>query len=470
MDQNEPITPVAIENLDITAGDLEDQTRILRELLEEVREGLVCLGGSHEIASSIQTQSARQQYASLTIQPHRLSLLKLLSSVRSVGHTLTDVIDSVAAATLTLAVLRDQTRDAVNSLEAVPTIVEVRGDENVGDVTEARRSIQRELFGDNSDFVPVAPVQPKTSNSLPVEISPPQNPIGHEQEPQSGSAQKIGAAIEELSASLEAGHSDQLKTFLKVLGRLHRYSFGNALLISLQKPEATNVAGFGTWKKLGRHVKKGERGIAIFAPLMKRNRNGDNTNKPADSLGNEDDNETTEPTTRPTGFQTVHVFDVSQTDGEPLPDLPEIRGDPGLLLCRLRSSIEDCGIKLCEEQISGGALGESSGGKITIRPGLSEAEEFRILAHEYGHEILHKGDRRKETTKTIRETEAEAVAFAVCHAAGFEMSTSSSDYIQLYDGSSKTLAESLAHIRHAAHKILEDILPDAVSFPPNNAN
>lgn len=77
-------------------------------------------------------------------------------------------------------------------------------------------------------------------------------------------------ALEQLSAALEQGHSETLATYLNTLARFHNYSFGNVMLIAFQKPDATHVAGFNTWKKLGRHVKKGEKGIAILAPMIYR--------------------------------------------------------------------------------------------------------------------------------------------------------------------------------------------------------
>ena len=95
----------------------------------------------------------------------------------------------------------------------------------------------------------------------------------------------------------------------------------------------------------------------------------------------------------------------------------------------------------------------SSGGKITLLPDLTPAETLATLAHEIGHELLHRGERRTQTTHTIRETEAEAVAFVVCSAIGLDTNTSSADYVQLHGGDKKTLAESLALIQQTAAKI-----------------
>ena len=134
---------------------------------------------------------------------------------------------------------------------------------------------------------------------------------------------------------------------------------------------------------------------------------------------------------RVVGFRTVHVFDVAQTEGDDLPGFASVTGEPGYFIERVRSQIRDAGIELDTDYIESGALGVSSGGRITIRPGLNPAEEFSVLVHEFGHELLHRGERRQDTTKTIRETEAEAVAFAVCHRIGLETGSAARDYIQV---------------------------------------
>ena len=249
-------------------------------------------------------------------------------------------------------------------------------------------------------------------------------------------------AIEDLVQALEAGQSDTLKEYLAMLARFHRYSFGNVMMIHFQNPDATQVAGFTTWKKLGRTVQKGEKGIAILAPMIskKKDETEDTSDKKVVRILR--------------GFKVVHVFDVSQTEGETLADFATISGDPGDRLDAIRSVIEGEEIKLLMEPIPGGALGQSAGGEITVLPGLDPAEEFSVLVHELAHELLHRDERRKETTKTIRETEAEAVAFVVSTAVGLDCSTRSSDYIQLYSGDREVLSQSLDHIQRATTRIL----------------
>ncbi len=261
--------------------------------------------------------------------------------------------------------------------------------------------------------------------------------------------QKSEQALEELALALEEGRSDTLVRYLDMLARFHRYSFGNCMLIAMQRPEATLVAGFNRWKKLGRKVKKGECGIGILAPVVYRA-----------EVRKDSDDALEEKLTRLTslcGFKVVHVFDVKQTEGKPVAEFACITGDPGEQLARLEGIVRAKNIELAYAPIPGGALGMSEGGKITIVPTLGPAETFSLLAHELGHELLHRTERRKETSKTVRETEAEAVAYVVCRAAGLDCSTRSSDYIQLYSGDKDTLQESLDHIQRVASSVIAEL-------------
>ena len=249
--------------------------------------------------------------------------------------------------------------------------------------------------------------------------------------------------IEDLATALAAGHSETLTAYLTVMGRFHQYSMQNCMMIACQCPNATHVAGFHAWRKLDRRVKKGQHGIAILAPCTYRSK--------------ETDDDTEERKAVVKGFRVVYVFDISQTDGEPLPEFANVTGTPGQLIADIEQAIADAGITLRYEDIPGAALGISSDGAITIRPGLDPAETFAILVHEYSHEILHKGERRQDTDKQVRETEAEAVAFIVCQVFGMDSTTRSADYIQLYRGTTETLAESLDFIKKCAVSIIDAI-------------
>lgn len=253
------------------------------------------------------------------------------------------------------------------------------------------------------------------------------------------------AAISKLMDTLERGQSEALKIYLSVMSRFHRYSWGNILLIYSQRPDATQVAGFHAWLRMHRFVRKGEKGIVILAPMVGRKKSGDEL--------------TEDQKTRLFGFRAAHVFDVSQTDGEALPEFATVNGDPLDYTERLSHFVASQSIALEYDATIAPARGMSSGGKITLLPGLPPAEHLAVLAHETAHELMHRGDRRKETSHKIRETEAEAVAFVVCSAIGLDTGTSSSDYIQLHAGDKSTLAESLAFIQHTASAILRAIEP-----------
>jgi antirestriction protein ArdC len=253
-------------------------------------------------------------------------------------------------------------------------------------------------------------------------------------------------AITRLMEELERGQSDALKTYLNVMSRFHRYSWGNVLLIYSQRPEASHVAGFHSWLNLRRYVRKGEKGIVILAPMVGKTRNAD-------------DNPEQDAEKRLFGFRAAHVFDVSQTEGEPLPEFATVKGDPLNFTERLQEFVAARGIALQYSDTIAPAKGMSSGGKITLLPCLAPAEHFAVLVHETAHELLHRGDRRSQTNHVVRETEAEAVAFVVANAIGLETGTSSADYIQLHSGDKATLAESLAFVQETAAQILKVILP-----------
>ena len=247
-------------------------------------------------------------------------------------------------------------------------------------------------------------------------------------------------ATEQLVAALNAGHSEALTGYLKAIGRFHHYSLHNVLLIASQKPDASYVAGFRTWNQLGRFVKKGEKGILILAPIVRRKQ--------------ENDEERDEASTSVAGFRAAYVFDVTQTDGQELPQIESVHGDPSEYRERLRVFANLQGISVEYSPEIAPARGTSSGGRITLLPGQSPAEEFSTLAHELAHELLHRGDRRGSTSRRIRETEAEAAAFVVCHAIGLETGSAACDYIQLWNGDAQLLSESLAHVRQAASQML----------------
>lgn len=176
--------------------------------------------------------------------------------------------------------------------------------------------------------------------------------------------QLIENALTSLTESLENGQSDELKRYLQSMSRFHQYSLRNVMLIALQKPDATHVAGFHTWKRLGRFVKKGENGIVIIAPLVYKR----------EAVENDDNSRNV---TEINGFKGVYVFDISQTDGDELPEFARVQGDPLRYQEKLSNYISANGITL-EYSDTLHADGCSTRGKIVIRSGLSPAQDFSV--------------------------------------------------------------------------------------------
>ncbi len=250
--------------------------------------------------------------------------------------------------------------------------------------------------------------------------------------------EQTNTALEKLAEDLDQGKSEHLTRVLSAMSKFHNYSVRNQLLILSQRPEATRVAGFRTWLSFGRRVRKGEKGIRIVAPVIKRGESPDES----------DDEES------PVFFRVAHVFDIGQTDGEPLPEFDTVSGDPGEQLVRLETAITRAGITLKTVESLAGAEGISAGGTIKIVDGLTAAQRFSVLAHEWAHEQLHGADQGKRPSEMVRETEAEAVAFVVCQAVGLETGTASADYIQLYNGDKTSLLGSLERIQRTACAML----------------
>jgi hypothetical protein len=255
----------------------------------------------------------------------------------------------------------------------------------------------------------------------------------------------IAANVKCLIEQLEAGHSDALTAYLDAMSRFHNYSFGNVLEIARQRPTATRVAGMYAWNQFGRRVKKGEKGIRILAPII--------------GIKRKKDEEVEKDITKQNsavlvGFRNAYVFDVAQTEGVELPTMREVYGDVGENYDRLLAFIERQRIELVFTEKIAPALGVSYGGRIAILPGQSKAETFSTLVHELGHEMLHKAERRTTTTKVVKETEAEAIAFVIGKAVGLEVGDASASYIQLYHGNASLLAESLEVIQQTSAVIL----------------
>jgi hypothetical protein len=255
-------------------------------------------------------------------------------------------------------------------------------------------------------------------------------------------AQQLQAQITNLVKSLAeqtnaVAISETMTAFLDTCSKFHQYSLQNLWCIWFACPHATRVAGYRAWNKFNRYVRKGEKGIPILAPMIYRK---------------DPDDESSEKELR--GFRVVYVFDVSQTDGEPLPEAPEWRSQERRLLLenRLVSFAQGKGIAVNREEIKDGAQGKSKGGTIV----LAEDASTKVLIHEIAHELLHKHDRSQG--RQVREIEAEAVAFVVAQHFGFEAETSS-NYLALWEVESDKILARMDTIRKTAAEIINAVDP-----------
>jgi hypothetical protein len=287
----------------------------------------------------------------------------------------------------------------------------------------------------------------ETSNNVNQTVAPSAMPMPHKQQT---AKEAIAANVQLLIEQLEQGHSECLTAYLTAMGRFHRYSFGNILEIARQKPSATRVAGMVAWNQLGRRVKKGEKGIRILAPVIGIRRKKDTE---ADPKLDHDIRTQNQPVL--VGFRSAWVWDISSTEGRDLPELScEVTGDVGVYRERLIDFVIAQGITLDFKESIAPALGMCYGDRIVLLPGQLPAEEFTTLVHELAHSFLHRAERRINTTKTVRETEAEAIAFVVGTTIGLNTGDASASYIQLYHGNAALLAESLEVIQKTSAVIL----------------
>jgi antirestriction protein ArdC len=260
-------------------------------------------------------------------------------------------------------------------------------------------------------------------------------------------AQQIETSVNALAAETDAARrSDIFRGWLNAMAQFHNYSWNNQLLISMQCPTATRVAGFHTWRKMNRFVRKSEKGITILAPCIykpkRREQQGEEMEQKTHTIG----------TLR--GFRAATVFDIAATDGEPLCDLPwKVRGDCAELLPSAEQACRELGIELEYKAITGGAEGYSLGGKIQISEALSNSDRVAVIIHELAHELQHRDpETRKNTTRQQRELEAESTSYVVL--SHFGIQHGSPFYLAAYDVKPEMLTVSLATISGAAKRLI----------------
>ncbi|SDJ32453.1 protein of unknown function [Halanaerobium congolense] len=267
------------------------------------------------------------------------------------------------------------------------------------------------------------------------------------------SKKKTAQLLESLNERIDkVQSSSEFKKVLNFFSKFHNYSYQNSMLILMQKPEASFVAGYRQWqKKFNRHVKKGENGIAILAPFTyKKEVKKSNLNS------NSDDEETEE--VKKTYFNTVYVFDISQTEGEPVPELDmELENSNKELINLLLDYADSQEIEVSFRPLPDSTDGYSRGGEVVINEKANETEQASILVHELAHEHLHFNNESNSLnlSKEIIEMEAEAVAFVVMDY--FDIESKSDKYLALYK-ESYDLMESFKRINDVSSRILDYLL------------
>ena len=289
---------------------------------------------------------------------------------------------------------------------------------------------------------------------------------------------KNAQQVREITDKLEQGikelfESEKFKEYLTTMSKFYNYSFNNTLLIAMQKPDATLIAGYTSWQRnFDRHVMKGEKGIKILAPAPyqaqeEREKIDPATQKPVLDADGKPVTETVE-VIRP-AFKVVSVFDVSQTDGKELPDIAvdELTGSVENYAALFEALKQESPVPISFEDIPGGAKGYFSHveNRIAIQEGMSEIQTVKTAIHEIAHAKLHainpdeKVAPEERKDRHTKEVEAESVAYTVCQRYGIETSDYSFGYIAGWssDKDTKELKGSLETIRSTAAEMIESI-------------
>lgn len=282
--------------------------------------------------------------------------------------------------------------------------------------------------------------------------------------------------MKEITERLEQGvkdifTSEMYTTYLRTMAKFHNYSFNNTLLIAMQRPDATLVAGFNAWKnKFNRYVKKGEKGIQIIAPapikeVEEREKIDKDTGLAVLNENGEPEMERVEYVIP--RFRVTTVFDVSQTDGEPIPSLEVNELTASVKdYALLTAAIEQVSpVPIRFDEIEGEAKGYYSDidKEICIQVGMGESQTIKTMIHEVAHAMLHNSDfmkqRGEEKDRLTKETEAESIAFTVCSALGIDTSDYSFPYVVSWASGKemKELKDSMDTIRLTAADFLEKL-------------
>jgi antirestriction protein ArdC len=257
--------------------------------------------------------------------------------------------------------------------------------------------------------------------------------------------ERLTAAIDELVSG------EDWTRFLESSRRLRTYSPNNVLLIMTQRPTATAVAGYRTWQALGYQVRRGEKGIGILAPVVRRQQAKD-----------DDEQDRADPVRILRGFRVVHVFDIEQCDGAPLPDLQPVllTGDaPAALWDLLTGQIEAAGFTV-ERGTCHGANGRTyfDTHTVRVRDDVEPAQAVKTLAHELAHVLLHNGTEYALGCRGRAEVEAESVAYLILTTAGLEPGAYSFPYVAAWsDGQPELVTTTADRVIGCARRVIDAI-------------
>lgn len=302
--------------------------------------------------------------------------------------------------------------------------------------------------------------------------------------------EKITALLDKAEKGIKAVfESEKYKNFLNTMAKFHNYSFRNSILINLQRPDATYVAGYNSWKKnFNRHVKKGEKGIQILGYAPKKiTTEVEIKDRAGNIVYDENGKPKKEKQTREIpGFVPVYVFDRTQTDGEPLPELvSELDGTVDKYEDMKNALISVSPYPVYFEDITDGAKGycDYTAQKIAIKKDMSQLQTIKTLIHEITHSDLHSKESElpigEKTSRSTREVEAESTAYVVASHYGMDTSEYSFGYIATWseDKELKELQGSLEKIQKQANDLigkidtrLEDLQKDKVQENKPNKN
>ncbi len=285
--------------------------------------------------------------------------------------------------------------------------------------------------------------------------------------------QQLKAITEKLEQGLkDLFDSETYKEYLSTMSKFHNYSFNNTLLIAMQKPDATLVAGYGAWqKKFGRHVMKDEKSIKIIAPApyktqVERDVLDPVTKQPVLDEFGEPVKETV--TVQRPRFTVTSVFDVSQTDGKPLPELGvhDLTGSVEAYEQFFEALKRTSKVPIAFEKIEGSSHGyyHQVEKRIAIQEGMSQAQNVKTAIHEIAHSRLHdvdmlEAENGKKVDQRTREVQAESVAYAVCQYYKLDTSEYSFGYIAGWSSGQemKELKASLETVRREADSMITEI-------------